>query len=174
MTSPFPMKPEPVSFSIYPNCEDDCTPYQSSKDAETSWDSPIQEYQTIDPKDIENTNAKFIIYYNYQWFRHIKTENVNSHFIDELLEWYGGRTIRTNIHPQGTRVRLALFINAYDIPAARKTSGFTSHASLCACYKCAHQFSVFPGTTNIDYSGFDLENWELRTWENNRIFAEQW
>ena len=78
------------------------------------------------------------------------------------------------MHPRGTCIRLDLLLNACDIPAARKTSGFTSHASLCACHKCAHQFSVFPGTTNIDYSGFDVENWELRRWDANRLYAEQW
>ncbi|KAG2213613.1 hypothetical protein INT45_003043 [Circinella minor] len=33
----------------------------SSKDSETGWDSPIQEYQTIDPKDIENTNGPRLV-----------------------------------------------------------------------------------------------------------------
>ena len=109
--------------------------------------------------------------------REARTSDINNYLrplVDELLEWYDGKIIRTNAHPHGTHVRLALLLNACDIPAARKTSGFTSHASLCACHKCARQFAVFPGTTNIDYSGFDVESWELRTWDANRVYAEQW
>ena len=109
--------------------------------------------------------------------REARTSDINNYLrplVDELLEWYDGKTIRTNMHPRGTCVRLALLFNACDIPAARKTSGFTSHASLCACYKCPRQFSVFPGTANIDYSGFDVQTWELWTGEANYLYAEQW
>ena len=108
--------------------------------------------------------------------REAHTSDINNYLrplVDELLEWYNGKTIRTNMRPCSTCVHLALLLNACDIPAAHKTNGFTLHASLCACYKCDRQFSVFPGTTNIDYSGFDIETWELRTWEANRLYTEQ-
>ena len=107
--------------------------------------------------------------------REARTSDINNYLrplVDELLEWYDGKAIRTNTHPHGTHVHLALLLNACDIPAACKTSGFTSHASLCACYKCARQFAVFPGTTDINYSGFDVDNWELWTWDDNRVYAE--
>ena len=109
--------------------------------------------------------------------REASTSDINHYLrpmVDELLEWYNGKRIVTAEHPDGVRVRLALLNVACDIPAARKVSGFTSHASRCGCHKCHRQFSVFPGTTNLDYSGFDMDNWISRTMEDNREHAEQW
>ncbi|KAG2215213.1 hypothetical protein INT45_013019, partial [Circinella minor] len=83
--------------------------------------------------------------------------------VDELLEWYNG-----------VRVRLGLLNVACDIPAAWKVSGFTSHGSRCGCHKCHRQFPVFPGTKNLDYSGFEVDNWVLRTMDDNWEYAEQW
>lgn len=94
--------------------------------------------------------------------------------VHELLKLYHGVNMPTYNHPEGINVRAALLMNACDIPAARKTSGFTSHASKCACHKCNRQFDVFPGSRAIDYSEFDLSQWVLRTKESNREYAEQW
>ncbi|KAG2216457.1 hypothetical protein INT45_014176, partial [Circinella minor] len=94
--------------------------------------------------------------------REASTSDINHYLrpiVDELLEWYNGKRIVTAEHPDGVCVRLALLNVACDIPPARKVSGFTSHASRCGCHKCHRQFSVFPGTTNLDYSGFDIDNW---------------
>ena len=107
--------------------------------------------------------------------REARTSDINNYLrplVDELLEWYDGKTIRTNMHLRGTCICLALLLNTCAIPAAYKTSGFTSHASLCACHKCTRQFSVFPGTANIDYSGFDVQTWELWTGEANCLYTE--
>ncbi|KAG2228290.1 hypothetical protein INT45_011082 [Circinella minor] len=82
--------------------------------------------------------------------------------------------INNYLRPLGTRVRLALFINTCDISAARKQVISHHMQVYVPVIKCVHQFSVFPAITNIDFSGFYLENWKLRRWDNNCIFAEQW
>ncbi|KAG2227639.1 hypothetical protein INT45_004680 [Circinella minor] len=78
--------------------------------------------------------------------------------VDESSKWCNGKIIVTAEHPDGVRVRLALLNVAGDIPAARKVSGSTSHASHCGGHKCHRHFSVFFGTTNLGYSGFDVDN----------------
>ena len=50
---------------------------------------------------------------------------------------------------------------ASDIPATRKTAGFVGHNATKACSRCLKSFPKVDNHT--DYSGFDRENWELRT-----------
>ncbi len=60
-----------------------------------------------------------------------------------------------------------------DIPASRKVAsrkvcGFLGHNAALGCNKCFKTFDVVsPGVT--DYSGFDRENWVLRTCETCRV-----
>ncbi|KAG2191165.1 hypothetical protein INT47_006510 [Mucor saturninus] len=106
-----------------------------------------------------------------------KTDQMNNFLeplVDELVDFYTGMTIKTAMFPGGVRVRAALMCVACDIPAARKTAGFTGHASTNACHKCARQFSVIDGSSKIDYSGFDVENWTPREKAANAVHAEMW
>ncbi|OAD68293.1 hypothetical protein PHYBLDRAFT_102318, partial [Phycomyces blakesleeanus NRRL 1555(-)] len=94
--------------------------------------------------------------------------------VDELVELYGSITVKTAAFPNGTIVRATLMYVACNITAARKTAGFTGHASTNACHKCEHHFSVIAGSSKIDYSGFDNESWVPRTKEMNAIYADMW
>ncbi|OAD79069.1 hypothetical protein PHYBLDRAFT_62168 [Phycomyces blakesleeanus NRRL 1555(-)] len=94
--------------------------------------------------------------------------------VDELVELYGGVTVKTASFPNGTIVYATLISIACDIPAARKTTGFTGHASTNACHKCKRHFSVIAGSSKIDYSRFDNESWVTRTKEMNAIYANMW
>ena len=94
--------------------------------------------------------------------------------VDDLVGWYTGQSIRTAEQPNGAVVRLALLNVACDIPAARKVSGFTSHASIHACYKCYRQFATFVDTGRIDHSGFDVSTWLDRDPIQYLEHAEQW
>ena len=58
-------------------------------------------------------------------------------------------------------VKLALSCVACDIPASRKVCGFLSHHAHLGCNKCLKQFST--NRERTDYSGYDRENWVLRT-----------
>ncbi|OAD65339.1 hypothetical protein PHYBLDRAFT_153589 [Phycomyces blakesleeanus NRRL 1555(-)] len=49
-----------------------------------------------------------------------------------------------------------------DIPAARKTSGFTLYNSTCPCYKCNRHFPCLENGVNVDFCGFDFPQWVLR------------
>ncbi|OAD70943.1 hypothetical protein PHYBLDRAFT_63988 [Phycomyces blakesleeanus NRRL 1555(-)] len=66
------------------------------------------------------------------------------------------------ICPSGVRIHATLMMVACDIPAARKTSGFTSHNSTWACYKCNRHFPRLENGVNIDFRGFDFSRWVLR------------
>ncbi|KAI9003532.1 hypothetical protein CLU79DRAFT_714317, partial [Phycomyces nitens] len=63
---------------------------------------------------------------------------------------------------------------ACDIPAARKTSGFTAHNSTRACYKCDRQFSHLEGTASVDFCGFEFAEWRLANGAVNWVHAEVW
>ncbi|OAD66773.1 hypothetical protein PHYBLDRAFT_152043 [Phycomyces blakesleeanus NRRL 1555(-)] len=94
--------------------------------------------------------------------------------VDELVELYGSITMKTPEFPNGTSIRAALMCVACDIPAARKTAGFTGFASTNACHVCKHHFTVVAGTSKINYSGFNHENWVSQTKEENATEAEMW
>ncbi|OAD68308.1 hypothetical protein PHYBLDRAFT_117547 [Phycomyces blakesleeanus NRRL 1555(-)] len=94
--------------------------------------------------------------------------------VDELVELYGGITMKTPEFPNGTSIHAALMCVACDIPAARKTAGFTGFASTNACHICKHHFTVVAETSKINYSGFDHENWVSQTKEENATKDEMW
>ncbi|KAG2209024.1 hypothetical protein INT45_008885 [Circinella minor] len=84
------------------------------------------------------------------------TYEINSYLeplVDSLLRLFNGITIPTYQESNGTLIRAALLNITCDIPTARKVGGFTSHNSTRACHKCTREFVVFPGTSNLDYSG---------------------
>lgn len=95
--------------------------------------------------------------------------------VKELNDLYLGVKMLTSDHPEDpVTVRAALLNVACDIPAARKVSGFTSHNSTRACYKCDRTFTTFQGTTHIDYSGFDWRYWQLTTYQQAVNSARIW
>ncbi|OAD65118.1 hypothetical protein PHYBLDRAFT_153779 [Phycomyces blakesleeanus NRRL 1555(-)] len=94
--------------------------------------------------------------------------------VDEMKQLYVGMRVPTYECPSGANVRAALLMIACDIPAARKTSGFTAHNSTCACYKCTTQFPRLPNTNQVDFSGFDYSLWNIRSGVENRLHAEEW
>lgn len=52
------------------------------------------------------------------------------------------------------------------MPAGRKACGFLSHTANLGCTKC---LKIFPGQVGSkDYSGFDRQNWKLRTNSDHR------
>ena len=67
------------------------------------------------------------------------------------------------------QIRCALLCVVCDIPGGRKTCGFLSHSANLGCSRC---FKLFPGGVgNKDYSGFDRENWRIRTMQEHRQAA---
>ncbi|OAD65474.1 hypothetical protein PHYBLDRAFT_120079, partial [Phycomyces blakesleeanus NRRL 1555(-)] len=104
------------------------------------------------------------------------TDEINNYLcplVDELMLLYKGITIDT-YNCSGALVRAALLMVACDIPAARKTCGFTSHNSTCACYKCNRQFARIDGTTAVNYFGLKFLEWVGCTKEENRRHANLW
>lgn len=64
-------------------------------------------------------------------------------------------------------IKLALTCVTCDIPASRKVCGFLGHNAVLGCNKCLKKFNVnFSQPT--DYSGFDRENWAIRSCEQHR------
>ncbi|KAL1929825.1 hypothetical protein VTP01DRAFT_979 [Rhizomucor pusillus] len=97
--------------------------------------------------------------------------------VDELVQLYTGVSI--SLYGEANRrIRAALLMIGCDIPAARKVSGFTDIASVCACYKCKRQFPNAPGNNlKRDFSGFrqqDISTWDRRNGEESRVHAEAW
>ncbi|OAD76872.1 hypothetical protein PHYBLDRAFT_102304, partial [Phycomyces blakesleeanus NRRL 1555(-)] len=106
-----------------------------------------------------------------------KSEEINHYIkplVDKMIQLYLGIQIPTYQQTDGATVRAALLMVACDIPAARKTSGFTAHNSTCVCYKCDNQFSRLPGTSSVDFHGSDCDQWRHRSDRANRVHAEEW
>ncbi|KAG2190754.1 hypothetical protein INT47_007247 [Mucor saturninus] len=106
-----------------------------------------------------------------------KSDEINSYLeplVNDLNQLYVGVSIPTFECPSSVVVRAALMMVACDIPAARKTSGFTAHNSTRACYKCSRSFSRLEGTSHVDFRGFEFVKWRLANGEENRVHAEEW
>lgn len=59
------------------------------------------------------------------------------------------------------KIRCALLSVACDLPAGRKVCGYLAHSAHLRCSRC---FKMFKGeVSSMDYSGFQRENWNLRT-----------
>lgn len=93
--------------------------------------------------------------------------------VEELLQLWQGVIVPIET-PHGKiqiRVRAALSCVACDIPASRKVGSFLSHNAILGCNKCLKRFKHYStenGGTITDYSGYDRENWELRTCSRQR------
>ncbi|OAD74052.1 hypothetical protein PHYBLDRAFT_112449, partial [Phycomyces blakesleeanus NRRL 1555(-)] len=106
-----------------------------------------------------------------------KTSQINHYLrplVTKLNQLYSGVAIPTNECPSGTLVHAAILLVACDIPAARKTCGFTSHASTNTCHVCNHWFSHHSDGRGMDHSGFIFSNWIFNTDEENKRNAERW
>lgn len=92
--------------------------------------------------------------------------------VEELNEFWEGLIFPVNV--RGTtlklRIRLALSCVACDIPASRKLCGFLGHAATLGCNKCLKKFRKVKTAsgTRTDFSGYDCQNWELRTADSHR------
>ena len=81
--------------------------------------------------------------------------------VDKLQSFWTG--INMTIHGYATDklIKCALLCGSCDIPAGRKAFGFLSHNAKFGCSRCLVSFSGTFG--NMDYSGFDRENWPSRS-----------
>ena len=66
-------------------------------------------------------------------------------------------------------IRCALVCVACDLPAGRKVCGFLGHNAHLGCSRCYKKFSGSVG--NMDFSGFDRENWVDRSGSKHSIDA---
>ena len=66
-------------------------------------------------------------------------------------------------------VRCALLCVSCDLPAGRKVCGFLGHGAHIGCSRCLKRFSG--GIGAMDFSGFDRENWALRSASEHKTFA---
>ena len=97
--------------------------------------------------------------------------------VEELCElWQLGVIIHVKLNALqlAVRVKAALSCCACDVLASRKICGFLNHNATFGCNKCFKKFSHYPsgnGGQLTDYSGFDRENWLLRTNAHHRSEA---
>lgn len=99
--------------------------------------------------------------------------NLNSYIeplVNELNVLWQGKNL--NIHGHSKKlVRCALLCAACDLPAGRKLCGFLSYNAHNGCTRCWKKFSGAVGS--MDYSGFDRDNWMLKTTEEHRVTASE-
>ena len=90
--------------------------------------------------------------------------NINSFLeplVNDLLQLWRGIDI---LLPIGNiAVRGALLCVSCDSPAMRKAAGFLSHTAVKGCFKCNKLFPTESFGEKPDYSGFDRQNWVIRT-----------
>ena len=90
--------------------------------------------------------------------------NINSFLeplLSDLLYLWRGKEITL---ASGTiTIRAALLCLACDSPAMRKVAGFMSHAATKGCFRCHKSFPCESFGSKPDYSGFNQDEWILRT-----------
>lgn len=81
--------------------------------------------------------------------------------VGDLLKFWNG--VELNIRQYGCQkiVKCALLCVSCDLPAGRKVCGFLGHGAHLGCSRCFKKFSG--GVGSMDFSGFDRENWILRS-----------
>lgn len=103
---------------------------------------------------------------------HEPKHNINSYIkplVDELLSFWGGINLTIHSFSDKKLVKCALLCVACDLPAGRKICGFPSYTAHFGCSRCRKKFSGSVGF--MDYSGFDRENWPLRSGNTHRRIA---
>lgn len=85
--------------------------------------------------------------------------------VDELLELWDGKLLRTSSLFGIVPVRCALTCITCDLPATRKLCGFLSFSASKGCSKCRKHFPCEQFGEKVDYSGFDRDEWPQRSHE---------
>ena len=83
--------------------------------------------------------------------------------VDELLELWHGKLLRTSSIFGIVPVRCALTCITCDLPATRKLCGFLSFSASQGCSKCRKHFPCEHFGEKLNYSGFDRDEWPQRT-----------
>jgi hypothetical protein len=88
--------------------------------------------------------------------------------VDDLVQLWnpGVYYTKTAQFAQGCLVRCALIPLIADVPAVRKTAGWTSHS--------ANKFCSFCKQLKEDMANFDVRSWARRTWAEHMAAAVQW
>lgn len=91
--------------------------------------------------------------------------------VNDLLKLWKGVNLDVHSYTSKKEIRCALVCVACDLPAGRKVCGFLHHSARLGCSRCWKEFPGSVGT--MDYSGFDRENWQLRSGsEHTRIASK--
>ena len=106
--------------------------------------------------------------------------NMNSYLtplVEELQAFWSGVVFPVSVNEtiMNIRIRLALTCIACDIPASRKVCGFVGHNATLGCTKCRKEFQQVKTSSGhrTDFSGYDRQNWNMRTNEEHRHSCTQ-
>jgi len=92
--------------------------------------------------------------------------------IQELQQaWDTGFVTRDSTNTLVT-IRLTISCVVCDMPASWKVCGFLGHNSTFGCNKCYKKF-LSSGLSNVDYSGYDCDNWICRNNVSHRENCQQ-
>jgi len=92
--------------------------------------------------------------------------HINSYLkplVDELLELWRGKILKTSSFFGIVPVRCALTCISCDLPATRKLCGFVSYSASRGCSKCQKEFPCKQFGDKPDYSGYERSEWLPRT-----------
>ena len=94
------------------------------------------------------------------------TGDINSFLgpiVDDLWTLYKGVSFeQTSCLTMNTTIRAVLYCVTCDLPATRKTCGFSNFNALYGCSKCLKPFPTVTFGEKPDYSGYDWLNWPAR------------
>ena len=105
---------------------------------------------------------------------HEPKHDMNSYInplVEELKTLWHGKEMTINGFASKQVVQCALLSAACDLPAGRKLCGFISFNAHYGCTKCWKKFAGEVGS--FDFSGFDREQWSLRTRNEHRMIGDQ-
>ncbi|KAJ8315783.1 hypothetical protein KUTeg_007933, partial [Tegillarca granosa] len=91
----------------------------------------------------------------------------------ELKALWKGVSLKTSLSSVALTIRAALVCVACDIPAARKVCGFKSHSAVLGCHRCFKNFPAASFGAKRNYSGFDRQNWKLRSKQLHNKYARR-
>ena len=80
--------------------------------------------------------------------------------VTELKRLYEG--IYVNVSSRMVKIRAILACITCDLPATRKTCGFSNFNGLKGCSKCIKSFPTASFGSKPDYSGFNCDSWPVR------------
>ena len=91
--------------------------------------------------------------------------------VNELNAFWQGKELHVHGETSKKVIRCALLCASCDLPAGRKLCGFLSYNAHYGCSRCLKFFSGTAG--EMDYSGFDRDNWPKRTVAQHRMVASE-